>query len=424
MKYLCLLALRTVIANKRRSLVNIAVIALSVAMVVIVSSLSMTWIETQRLAILDDLPHPGSQFDIAQQVETDPAMGSMRIITIFLNTAMLVFAAFSIHGAFSAETRRQAKQMAVLTTLGATGLQGSLVTVMETVFLAVIGLPLGILLSLPTVLIINDYMMSICSTMHFAPPSQLLLDGEYVLKATLLSLATILLSALTSIVKASRRPLIDFAKSPSEIEISLKKSLLDYPIFLLFGKCGELASANYVNQKQNYRFLARSFSIAIILFVNGNLLISYLLQGHPAEGTAEGVRLLLEQLGFVISVLVFLASLNAFFMTESTFDRRRHEFAMWQSIGMDHKMIYKTVILEWLYRAIYIFGYTLMGSYLLNFITYSFMFEQGIANQMIHPIAHLLQAFFAFFLMTTVMTIVMITRIHRMNIVQALKESY
>ena len=416
MKYLCLLALRTVIANKRRSLVNIAVIALSVAMVVITSTFCATLIESQKEAILTSLPADLTAREINSILAQDWGLNLFQGIGAFFNGLMLIIAAFLIYGTFSAGIRERAKLMAVLTTVGAGDVQKAFVSVAEALILSLVGIPFGILIGLPAVSGVCLYLSEVLP-LHFS------FDLKTLARAVLIGLAAVLLSTLISIVKSMRRSVIGLVKTTSGIEIRLKKSILDLLMWKLFGKAGELALTGFVNQKRNYRFLSLSFAVSMTLYVNLNLVIPYFRQNMMPE-SPETAAILANGITAVFNVLILLAVLTSALMFCSMFDARKGEFAIYRSIGMDTRTMYQIVALEWLFRGFYLFLFGLFGTYAVDLLLYGLMQTAVEAHTFINPIRQILHALLATAIITTLMTVAMIARLSRLNIVQELKREF
>ena len=422
MKYLFLLACRTVRANKWRSAVNIAVIACSVAMVVVTSGLCATLLEIERQMVICELPATATPAEIQKALASDWGMGFLLLLSMFFNGLMLAVAAFSIYGAFAIGIRERAKLMAVLMTVGANDLQKSLVTLIESLILSLVGIPLGLVLGVPVVYIGAEQLTTLLFKMGYPVTSFFTLDFQTILQAVLLGLAAILLASVISIIKTMRRSIIGLAKTTSGIEISLKRSPLDWIMWRLFGKAGELASQNYVNQKRNYRFLSLSFAIAMMLYVGGSLLMPYMTQNTSvAPGFEEASQTLETIINSVIQSVVLFSVVNALFMFSTDFNARKGEFAIFQSIGMSTGMMYKIVVLEWVYRGFYLFLYGLVGSYLINFALCSLCIASGNPTYLINPIKEILIALAVTVILCTVMTVSMISKLKRMNIVETLK---
>lgn len=423
MKYLLLLSLRSIRANKWRSLVNVAVIAISVAMVVVTSGLCAVLIELQRQTVLMDLPAGTSSIEIDRVLAEDWGMNALRTFSAFLNVALLMIAAFSIYGSFASGIRERAKMMAVLRSVGASDFQKSFVTVAEALLLALLGIPLGLFIGLPIVYETAKHIENIVSPALPEVEAIFQLDIQTIFTLLLFSVLAVFLATLISILKTQKSSIITLAKSTAGIEISLKKSILDHIMWRLFGKAGEIASANYINQKRNYRFLSFTFGTAMLLYVGGSLIIPYFKQiGPPDPNYQSEAYALLDTLQTAILTVPFLALLNTVFVFFNNYQMRKGEFAVFQSIGMDTKMMYKIVVLEWIYRGFYLFFYGFVGSYLFNLFLYGVLNVSEIANEWIDPTMQLLHAFLIVVALVLVMTVAVITKLRRMNIVEALKE--
>ena len=243
MKYLLLLSLRTIKANKWRSFVNIAVIALSVAMVVITSGLISVLSEIESQSFWSEIPAGLSDAEIVQRMKDHFGLNAARIIGSFFNTLILILSALMIYGTFAAGTRKRTKLMATLMTVGATDTQKNLVTVAEVLILAPPGILLGIALGLPVVYSAAKQLEEILNLCNVPVKNLFAPDISTLLTLSAVSVLSVLSATLLSIVKTQKRSIITLAKTTSDIEISLKKSPLDRIMWKLFGKAGELAAA-------------------------------------------------------------------------------------------------------------------------------------------------------------------------------------
>lgn len=422
MKYLLLLSLRTIKANKWRSFVNIAVIALSVAMVVITSGLISVLSEIESQSFWSEIPAGLSDAEIAQRMKDHFGLNAARIIGSFFNTLILILSALMIYGTFAAGTRKRTKLMATLMTVGATDTQKNLVTVAEVLILAPPGILLGIALGLPVVYSAAKQLEEILNLCNVPVKNLFAPDISTLLTLSAVSVLSVLSATLLSIVKTQKRSIITLAKTTSDIEISLKKSPLDRIMWKLFGKAGELAAAGYVNQKRLYRPLSRAFSIAMTLYVGGSVLIPYILQmGVPKDVYADQIEQIMNILNTAIMTVPLLAMLCAICMFITCFQDRKRELAIYLSIGMEIKMLYKVLTLEWIYRGFFLFLQGLLGAYALNCAIYCVFVVADVVEYLINPFEQILFALLTVILLCAVMTCIMISKIRRTNIAEMLK---
>ena len=422
MRYLLLLSLRSVKANKWQSFVNIAVIALSVAMVVITSGFISVLSEIEAQSFWLELPEGLSETEIAQRMKDHFGLNSIRILGSFFNALILILSSFMIYGTFAAGTRKRTKLMATLMTVGATDAQKNFVPIIESLILALVGIPLGITIGFPIVFRAAVRLEIILNQCNVAVDSLFLLNTSTLLKLTAISVLAVLSATLISVIKTQKKSIIALAKTTSDVEISLKKSPLDWIMWKIFGKVGELATAGYINQKRIYRPLSRTFSIAMTLYVGGSVLIPYILQmGVPKDVYADQIEQIMKILHATVLTVPLLAMLIALCMFITCFQNRKREFAIYQSIGMDVKMMCKIITLEWVYRGFFLFLHGLLGSYTLNFAIYCIFVMADISEYLINPFRQLLQSLLLIVLLCTLMTAIMIYRLHRAKIVEALK---
>lgn len=425
MKYLLLLAWRTVRANRTRSLLTVAIIALSVAMVVVVSGLCATCLDIQRQTVLFHLSPLLSVAEKEHALASDWGMNMFRAVSIFMNGLIMTIASCSIYASLSAGIRERAKCTAALMTMGATSLQKAFFTLSETLILAFTGIPLGILIGLPINMITSLQLSNILQSKGYGNITVVRFDHFTVLKMAGLGLLTVLLATAITLYKTRSRSIISLLKTTAGIEVSLKPSLLDWIMWRLFGKAGELASAGYVNQKKNYRFLSFSFAVAIAFYACGSLIVPYYAQlGEVAPSDQAAYEQTNRIINFAIQSVTALAVTVSLCMFSTNFLARKGEFAIYLSIGMETSMLYRIVILEWVWRGFYLFLYGFFGSQLLNFAIYCLLASGGVATELLFPGKQLIHAFLAVILLSAVMTVATIQKIRRMNIVEILKATY
>lgn len=425
MKYLFLLSFRSIKANKLRAFIKALIVVFCVAMVTITSGLCGILVELEKQSVLLSLPSNVPQSNISAEVNGAWNVKAMETLGAFFTTLILFIAAWTIYGAFYTDIRERSKLMATLMTVGATDFQKNLVVIAEGLILSAFAIPISILLSIPVLFKLSIELERILNQADVFVHDLFRLDAQAILYITLLALLVIFLSSAISILRVRRLSIVSLARSSSGIEVSLKKSVLDRIMWRVFGKAGELASANYVNQKRYYRHLSWSFSIAISLYVGGSVLIPYFLQlGTPDPANAKQAMLMISVIDQAIRIIPFLAILNAICMFLLSFNARRHEFAIYRSIGMDLKMMHKMIALEWIYRGFYLFLYGMIGSYGFNFAIYSCFYANGIATEILNPYPQICHAFVLIVFLCSIMTATAIRQLNRTNIAAALKKNY
>ena len=425
MKYLLLLAWRTVRANRSRSLLTVAIIGLSVAMVVVVSGLCAIAVEIQKQTVLFHLSSQASDAEKELALASDWGLNMFRAIRVFMNGLTMAIASCSIYSSLSVGIRERAKITAALMSVGASDLQKAFFTLFETLILTLAGVPLGILLGMPINTVVASQFSNILQQVGYGDLHVLRFDVLTVLKMAGLGLLTTLLATAITLYKTRGRSVISLLKTTAGIEVSLKPSLLDWIMWRLFGKAGELASAGYINQKKNYRFLSLSFAVAIAFYTCGSMIVPYFAQlGEVDPSSLHAYEQTNQIVNFAIHSITTLAVIISLCMFSTNFQARKSEFAIYLSIGMNTSMLYRIVILEWVWRGFYLFLYGFLGSNLLNFAIYLLLANGGVATELLFPGEQLLHAFLAVIVLSTVMTIVTIQKIRGMNIVKILKATY
>ena len=158
------------------------------------------------------------------------------------------------------------------------------------------------------------------------------------------------------------------------------------------------------------------------LYVGGSVLIPYILQmGVPKDVYADQIEQIMNILNTAIMTVPLLAMLCAICMFITCFQDRKRELAIYLSIGMEIKMLYKVLTLEWIYRGIFLFLQGLLGAYALNFAIYCVFVVADVVEYLINPFEQILFALLTVILLCAVMTCIMISKIRRTNIAEMLK---
>lgn len=202
-----------------------------------------------------------------------------------------------IHNAFSISLNERTKQFGILTSVGATGRQLVRSVLTEGVFLAVIGIPLGILAGLLGMGITFRYLgaafaglvtggAAIPLTLHPSLPATLI--------AVLISLFTIFVSAYLPARRASRRPVIEAIRQNSDVKIRPQRLKTSRMGGKLFGFEGTIAAKNYKRNRRKYRATVFSLFISVVLFISASSFGAYLERsmGYIYEADAYDIEMI------------------------------------------------------------------------------------------------------------------------------------
>ena len=214
-------------------------------------------------------------------------IASVLILVIMIGSISLIYNAFDI------SVSERLRQFGMLSSMGATKEQIRHAVLFESLVLAIIGIPLGILSGIlgigVTLKLIEPYTASMLNS---DLELTLIVSHMSVLVAAAFSLITILLSAWIPAAKASRTTAIDAIRLSKEIKLTGKSVKTSRLSRRLFGFEGELALKNLKRNRKKYRATIFSLVISIILFNTVSAFTMYLNQASSgtSDDTGEDIR--------------------------------------------------------------------------------------------------------------------------------------
>ena len=264
MKLTAKLAYSQLKVNKRRTLWTLLGIILTTAMITAVYGL---------VASSSDLINAivGTAYTMREQYEIMLA-GLGTILSGFIVISSVIV----LSNAFRVSAKERIHQFGILKSVGATKKQINQTVIVESLFLAVIGVPIGLLVGLVIQLIgvglINHFLADI-----FAYGLEVDFGIRFVFSwlALLLSIAlalfTVFLSAWFPARRASKIPAIDAIRGAGEVKFKDKKLKNSWIVGKIFGFEGVLATKSLRRNKRNFRatVVALSLSVALIITLGG-----------------------------------------------------------------------------------------------------------------------------------------------------------
>lgn len=201
---------------------------------------------------------------------------SLAVILILI----IAFGSISlIYNAFSISVSERTKQFGILSSVGATRKQLLNSVLTEGFFLALVGIPLGILA--------GAFGMGV--TFHFlgkmlgstllgtdAVTLSLKVSVPALLIAAAASVLTIFLSALIPALRVSKKSAIEAIRQNQDIKVSGKKLRVSGITRKCFGFEGTIAAKNYKRNRKRYRATVVSLFISIVLFISASSFGIYL----------------------------------------------------------------------------------------------------------------------------------------------------
>jgi len=200
-------------------------------------------------------------------------MGMGAVVSAIIVTASVIV----ISNSFRVSAGERLSQFGILKSTGATKRQIAETIMYESVFLSVVGIPIGVVVGL-TVQLFGVYIANLLiHNIGMRDGMQLVTDGELMFnfiiawQAILVSAAigffTVLLSAWLPARKAAKIPAINAIRRVGDVKIEAKKIRSSKIVQALFGFEGTLASKSLKRSKRNFRATVVSLTISIVMFI-------------------------------------------------------------------------------------------------------------------------------------------------------------
>ncbi len=413
--------------RKRTTLFTLAGIFLAVILIVVTTVFSVAMLDLMLNIGLFDVGTPidsvPTASDIAQ-IKSEDDSYTMMLVIVSLLMVLAVFAAVSaISSVLTAGAGEKTKTLSVLSTLGASKEQTSILLITDALALSVIAIPLGlaagVLAAVPMLSYLDRTTYAAFGMPHYVDTVTNRRAGYLALTA-LLALLAILLAACKPIWRARKRSTIEIAKSTDAINISLRETPLDRFLERRFGIVGRLATANFHNHKVKFKLIARSMSVSALIFILFALFRVYLLQSNEQDNAF----VFLFNFFYIFVGTLFAATFTgtcALFYVH--FNRRKSEFAMLRSMGMDAGEMARMVAVESIYYGVYMFFYLLVGSLIVDGILFAALRLMS-DYHFVYPWAEMGIALGVIVIITLLLSLFMTAGVKRINIISELKRNY
>lgn len=253
------LALSQLKQNRKRTILTIVGIVLSVGMITAVFGFAASGMDALR-SLLDD-----------QSIND---YNSLFVgLSVIFGSIIIVASVIVISNAFRISASERLRQFGILKSTGATKRQILNIVLYEGLYLSLIAIPAGIALGL-----FVEWIGTGISDALLAPMNKFLRHGASihmrfvlnipsVLLAMLLSFATIMLSAYIPARKAARVPAIEAIRLTREIRYQKSKPRAYRLAGLLFGFEGTLAAKTIRRSRKSYRAMVAALTISVVLFL-------------------------------------------------------------------------------------------------------------------------------------------------------------
>ncbi len=203
------------------------------------------------------------------------SMGAILMAIIFAGSVSLIYNAFAI------SVSERMKQFGIMSSVGATRRQLMSCVLLEGCFLAVIGIPLGILSGLLGLAVTFHFVGDMFGSALLGTSIKLQLYPSIpgILIAALVAFLTIIISAVIPARKALRFTAIETIRQSDEIRLTSKQVKTGKLSRKLFGIEGMIAAKNYRRNRRKYRATVASIFLSVVLFISAGSFSAYLIKG-------------------------------------------------------------------------------------------------------------------------------------------------
>lgn len=204
------------------------------------------------------------------------------VIAIIMFTSIFV-----IRNSFNISLTERTKELGILASIGATTKQLRRSVLFESMILALISIPLGIIVGILAIgivlyivnVLLNGGGVEIIDNFDL----QLVISPIAIGIAIITSFIMIILSAIKPAIRASRISPIEAIRSTNDIKIKSKKIRTSKLTKKLFGIEGEIASKNFKRSKKKYRTTIFSIFLSIVLFLSMESIVTNMFQLSSAQ---------------------------------------------------------------------------------------------------------------------------------------------
>lgn len=199
--------------------------------------------------------------------------GGILIALVMLGSVFLIYNSFNI------SLNERTHQFGILMSVGATEKQLRNSVLFEGLCIGTIGIPLGILIGIPSIkLVLSLVAKNFSNVLYDSVPLTLKLSVPALIGAAIVSMITILISAYIPAKKAARTPVMECIRQTNEIKVQAKALKTSKLTERIFGLEGTLASKNFKRNKRRYRSIILSLTLSVVLFVSTSAFVTVLKQ--------------------------------------------------------------------------------------------------------------------------------------------------
>lgn len=199
-------------------------------------------------------------------------------VVAFILTIISIACIVVIYNSFNISVMERKKQFGIFSSVGATKKQLRKTVFFEAIFVAVLGIPLGVLSGLLGIKVTMDIINHLLPNM-FDVPFQFYVYPIFIIVPVIFMLIVIFVSAYLPAKRASKVQPIEAIRQNDDIKLEKRKLRTPKWITNLFGVEGTIALKNMKRNKKKYRVTVVSLFISMVLFITFSALLKYGLYG-------------------------------------------------------------------------------------------------------------------------------------------------
>lgn len=199
------------------------------------------------------------------------SVGGILVALIMLGSVFLIYNSFNI------SLNERTHQFGILMSVGATEKQLRNSVLFEGLCIGAIGIPIGILIGLPSIrLVLSIVAKNFSNVLYSNVPLTLVVSVPALAAAAVISMITILISAYIPAKKAAGTPVMECIRQTNEVKVEAKAIKTSNLTSRLYGLEGTLALKNFKRNKRRYRSIILSLTLSVVLFVSSSAFGIYL----------------------------------------------------------------------------------------------------------------------------------------------------
>lgn len=403
------LAIKTVAFHRKRTVYIFLCIILSVSIITIALSMSNS--------ILSNIDFNKNEREYI----------ATRNMCIIFDAAAVMMSCFTIGTVFSISAQDRIGEIGFFTSIGMSPSQKTVMILFEALIYSAAGVLLGTALGLRIAASFFNSVSNVLSQSIGTELGQFVISASSVCTSILLGVVSVILSAFRPIIQMRKLSVLETVKTGSQINISLKESVLSRIVAKIFGKIGVLAGQNYDNNKGKYRAvsLALSGGTTFFITVHSFFLIPFwyrLDERQSIDGVEEFWYLLIYISAFFMAYFVFVFLFCSIGSVQQNIEQRKSEFAIYKSMGMQNSQLNKMVCIECLFFTWYAVWFGLLGSVIGTYSVISFARIVDLSHYNFHySIAEFLLFVCLDIITGLVFSLYFCRKVTRLNIIEAIK---